>query len=118
MSFGVVDEVEEEIVMKPEMVDKAVWTNEPEFSTYFAMRVFRPMEIKGFVWIAPPNSNSLKFVENYSSKWLEFVSDDNNEDLSCSLSFGGTSVKTGVLPLQSSQPEKIVEEAPPDIEGT
>lgn len=49
MSFGVVDEVEEEIVMKPEMVDKAVWTNEPEFSTYFAMRVFRPMEIKGFV---------------------------------------------------------------------
>nr|XP_039254120.1 LOW QUALITY PROTEIN: uncharacterized protein LOC120331142 [Styela clava] len=71
VSFGPVDEVVKEVVVKPEMKDAEIWTDQPEYETTLNVRVFRPLEMK----------------------------DDDNQDISCSLTLGDKTLKTGTLPI-------------------
>lgn len=34
------------VVIKPEMKDASNWTNEPEYETLLAVRVFKPLDVQ------------------------------------------------------------------------
>ncbi|CAK8683988.1 unnamed protein product [Clavelina lepadiformis] len=89
VSEEVQEEREEKIKIikeeKPPSEEKAVWTDEPEYETHLAIRVFRPLQLK----------------------------DDDGGEVSCTLSFAKENYKTATLPLAHTTQQPSDEQTPP-----